>query len=107
MPAGLAAAVDDCVLVVLHKAREIALLQQRLPATRYVMVDDKPDLLAAMKSALGPRLCTVFVRQGHYARDADLSRIAPRPDREIAAIGELCTLGAGDFLPPDAAAAAA
>jgi hypothetical protein len=31
------------------------------------MVDDKPDILAAMKRTLGEKLTTIFVRQGHYA----------------------------------------
>jgi hypothetical protein len=29
------------------------------------MIEDKPQLLAAMKQILGVRLTTVFVRQGH------------------------------------------
>jgi hypothetical protein len=30
-----------------------------------VVIEDKPQLLAAMKRILGVRLTTVFVRQGH------------------------------------------
>ena len=33
------------------------------------MVDDKLRILAAIKSAWGKRVTTVFVRQGHYAMD--------------------------------------
>ena len=36
------------------------------------MVDDKLRLLAAVKGAWGPRVTTVFVRQGHYAHDPEI-----------------------------------
>ena len=53
------------------------------------MVDDKPRLLAEMKSVLGDRLTTVFVRQGHYAREAVGQSIVPPPDLTIERISEL------------------
>jgi hypothetical protein len=55
-------------------------VQRRYPAAHYVMVDDKPNLLAAMKTRLASKLTTVFVRQGHYALAADngLDRPAAR-----------------------------
>jgi hypothetical protein len=59
------------------------------------MVDDKPNLLAAMKRTLGDRLSTVFVRQGHYAEKADLSATQPAPDYSIARIGDLPEVAAG------------
>jgi hypothetical protein len=45
---------------------------------RYVMVDDKPRPLAAMKSQLVQKLTTVFVRQGHYAAESAASAIDRR-----------------------------
>jgi len=52
------------------------------------MVDDKPNLLAAMKSILKSRLTTIFVRQGHYALAADaIPRY--RTDMTIERIGDL------------------
>lgn len=87
--AGLRAAVDDHVLIFLHKERVLDVVQQHYPATHYVMVDDKPHILAAMKQQLGERLTTVFVRQGHYAAAAVNETIEPLPDRVIDHIGEL------------------
>jgi len=95
--AGIWAAVEGRVLIYVHKERSLASLQQRYPAEHYVMVDDKPNLLAAMKLALGDRLTTIFVRQGHYARTADLREIVPSPDRSIDTIAELGRLRITDF----------
>ena len=61
------------------------------------MVDDKPNLLAAIKRVLGPRVTTVFVRQGHYAHAAVLSEITPTPDRTIETIAELREFRRSDF----------
>ena len=53
-------------------------VERRYPARRYVMVDDKLRILDAMKRVWGDRLTTVFVRQGHYARDpASVASYAP------------------------------
>ena len=81
--------VEGRVLIDIHKERELAALQTRLPAQHYVMVDDKPQILAAMKKILGPTLTTVFVKQGHYALAADTESIAPPPDITIDTISEL------------------
>ena len=87
--AGLWAAVAGRVLIQVHKQLELDATQQRYPAAHYVMVDDKPQLLAAMKQVLGARLTTVFVRQGHYAAESAGSPIDPAPDLSIEHIGEL------------------
>jgi len=42
-----------------------------------VLVDDKIRILSAVKKAWGKRLTTVFPRQGHYARAADVARYPP------------------------------
>ena len=62
---------------------------QRYPAKRYVMVDDKLHILAAMKAAWGERLTTVFARQGHYAFDPAIVSKAPPADITVERIGEL------------------
>jgi len=72
-------------------------VQQRFPAKHYVMVDDKANLLAAMKSALGTRLTTVFVRQGHYALAAESKSAEPAPDLVIERIGDLLNHDLTDF----------
>ena len=96
--AGLWAALLGEVLIDVHKQHSLAAMQQRYPATHYVMVDDKPGLLAEMKHTLGERLTTVFVRQGHYAA-VPLAGINPAPDLCIERIGELCDRALADFLP--------
>lgn len=103
--AGLWDAVDGQVLVYVHKERMLDAMQRRFPARHYVMVDDKPHLLAAMKRVLGARLTTVFVRQGHYAAAAARTVIEPAPDLSIGRIGELCGMAPSDFRPGAPAAA--
>jgi FMN phosphatase YigB (HAD superfamily) len=95
---GIWDAVGGDVLVTVHKQLALPAMQQRFPARRYVMVDDKPMLLAAMKRTLGERLGTVFVRQGHYARESAGAAIDPQPDLTIDAIGDLLGTRFADFL---------
>jgi FMN phosphatase YigB (HAD superfamily) len=92
--AGIYGAVRGEVLIFVHKELSLDAMQARYPAEHYVMVDDKPNLLAAMKRKLGDKLTTVFVRQGHYAALADLTKIQPAPDHAIDTIGDLKTLAA-------------
>jgi FMN phosphatase YigB (HAD superfamily) len=86
---GLSAAVDGRVLVYIHKERMLGAVERRYPARRYVMVDDKQRILAAMKAVLGPRLVTVFPRQGHYARDPANAVRDPAPDVSVERIADL------------------
>jgi FMN phosphatase YigB (HAD superfamily) len=95
--AGIWNAVDGAVLIYIHKEKVLDHVQRRYPSSHYVVVDDKPNLLAAMKARLGPRLTTVFVRQGHYALAAGADSTEPAPDRTIERIGELVTLRSSDF----------
>jgi FMN phosphatase YigB (HAD superfamily) len=94
---GIWAAVESRVLIYLHKEKMLEHVQQRYPARHYVMVDDKANLLAAMKSALGARLTTVFVRQGHYALAAESKSAQPAPDLAIERIGDLLNHDLTDF----------
>jgi FMN phosphatase YigB (HAD superfamily) len=87
--AGIQQVIHGEVLIFVHKEHALDLMQARYPASHYVMVDDKPKILAAMKRQLGDRLTTVFVRQGHYAAQADMATIQPAPDHTISRIGEL------------------
>ena len=97
--AGLWAALRGEVLIYVHKQQMLVAMQQRYPAAHYVMVDDKPQVLAEMKRRLGRKLTTVFVRQGHYAADSASEAIDPAPDLSIACIGELLRRKLEDFLP--------
>lgn len=94
---GIWAAVEGRVLIYLHKERVLDHVRQRHPASHYVMVDDKPTLLAAMKAVLGSQLTTVFVRQGHYALAPSQSVDLPGPDRVIDRIGDLIEFQPADF----------
>ena len=96
--AGLWDALDGQVLIYLHKQQMLVAMQQRYPAAHYVMVDDKPQILAEMKQRLGHKLTTVFVRQGHYAAAAPAD-LQPAPDLTIACIGDLRGRKLEDFLP--------
>jgi FMN phosphatase YigB (HAD superfamily) len=95
--AGIWGAVDGAVLIYVHKEKVLDHVQRRYPASHYVVVDDKPNLLAAMKSQLKERLTTVFVRQGHYALAPGSNSFQPPPDRVIERIGEIVNLQPTDF----------
>jgi len=87
--AGLYEAVDGRVLIYIHKDRELRDIERRYPAEHYVMVDDKPLILSRAKKHWGDRVTTVFVRQGHYARERAHRSARPGPDLTVGRIGEL------------------
>ncbi|MGA8156739.1 MAG: HAD family hydrolase [Rhodoplanes sp.] len=80
---GLWKAVDGHVLIYIHKENMLDDIAERYPADRYVMIDDKIRVLAEMKKTWRDRLTTVFVRQGHYARDKGAVAQYPPADLEI------------------------
>jgi FMN phosphatase YigB (HAD superfamily) len=86
---GLWNAVAGRVLVYIHKEQMLEQVQRFYPSSKYVMVDDKVRILAAMKAVLGDRLVTVFVRQGHYAKDAAMLASYPAADYTIGHIDDL------------------
>jgi FMN phosphatase YigB (HAD superfamily) len=94
---GLWDAVDGRVLITVHKERSLDMVERHFPAAHYVMIDDKPTLLSAMKRVLDARLTTVFVQQGHYAAESVGLAIDPPPDRVVARIGDLAGSAAADF----------
>jgi FMN phosphatase YigB (HAD superfamily) len=95
---GIWNAVQGRVLIYLHKERALDAVQRRYPARHYVMVDDKVQILAAMKRVLGDRVTTVFVHQGHYAAQSANTVIDPPPDLAIERIGDLVDYDLSDFL---------
>ena len=97
---GIWDAVEGRVMIYLHKERVLDHMQQRYPAKHYVMVDDKPNLLAAMKSILEEKLTTVFVRQGHYALAPESNTVSPPPDMTIERIGDLMNHNLSAFQEP-------
>jgi FMN phosphatase YigB (HAD superfamily) len=86
---GLWEAAEGNVLIYIHKEQMLDDVVRRFPAKRYVMIDDKINILAAMKAAWGDRLTTVFVRQGHYAHDKTLVEKHPPADITVETIGEI------------------
>jgi FMN phosphatase YigB (HAD superfamily) len=86
---GLWDAVEDRVLIYIHKERMLDEVQRRYPARHYVMVDDKLRILLAMKDVMGDRLTTIFPRQGHYALDPKNALAYPPADITVESIGEL------------------
>ncbi|MGH8745926.1 MAG: HAD family hydrolase [Burkholderiales bacterium] len=97
MRSGLWDAVDSAVLIYVHKERMLADVERLFPARRYVMVDDKLRILAAIKAVWGERVTTVFARQGHYAHDPQNAARYPAADASIEHIGELLHLDPARF----------
>jgi len=89
---GLWDAVEQRVLIYLHKEQMLASVEQRFPAEHYVMVDDKLRILTAMKKVWGRRVTTVFPRQGHYALDPRELAAWPPADLTLEHIGALLEL---------------
>ncbi len=92
---GLSEAVNSHVLIYIHKELALDDVESRYPALHYVLVDDKPRILAAVKDAWGSRVTTVFPRQGQYAHDAKALASFATPDVTVDRIGDLldCDLG--------------
>lgn len=95
--AGLWKAFAGDVLIYIHKERELDDVERWYPGRRYIMIDDKPRILAAVKEAWGGRVKTVFPKQGHYANDSKAVASYPPADIALERIGDLVKLDARDF----------
>ena len=96
---GLWQAVEGRVLIYVHKERRLDEVRRTFPARRYLLVDDKPRILGAVKAEWREDVVTVFPRQGHYAADAAEVARHPRPDVVIDRIGELARMNLAARLP--------
>jgi len=86
---GLREAVDEKVMIYIHKEQELDDVKTRYPADHYVLVDDKVRILDAVKKTWGKNVTTVFPRQGHYAADAkEVAKYIP-PDITVDRIDQL------------------
>src|SRR5258705_2397011 len=95
---GLREAVDERVLIYVHKELELDDVERRFPADHYVMVDDKVRILTALKQYWGSKVTTVFPRQGHYALDpAEVAKYPPA-DITIERIGDVTGIELNDFI---------
>lgn len=86
---GIFEAVEGHVLIYIHKEEELDDVERRYPADHYVLVDDKPKILAAVKKVWGNRVTTVLPRQGQFARAADAASYRPAADLTVERIGDL------------------
>jgi FMN phosphatase YigB (HAD superfamily) len=89
---GIGAAVEGRVLVYIHKEKSLPDVERRYPAERYVLVDDKPGILAAVKRHWGERVFTVLPRQGQFAAAAGAQAAEPAPDLAVDHIADLLKL---------------
>jgi hypothetical protein len=94
---GLFEAVDGNILIYVHKEKELADVERRYPARRYVLVDDKIRLLTAIKEMWGERVTTVFPKQGHYAFDEREVAKYPAADISMERIGDILDYDAEAF----------
>jgi len=86
---GIFEAVEGHVLIYIHKEKELDDVERRYPTQHYVLVDDKLQILTAVKRAWGSRVTTVFPRQGQYARDRNAIAQCPPADLTVNRIGDL------------------
>jgi FMN phosphatase YigB (HAD superfamily) len=94
---GIARAFADQILIYIHKEQELAEVERRYPARRYILVDDKLRILTAVKVLWRERVTTVFPRQGHYAADPKILASSRPPDIAIDRIGDLASFDPADF----------
>ena len=92
---GLWSAVEGNVLIYVHKEHMLDEIERQYPAEHYVMVDDKLRIHAAMKETWKERLTTVWVVQGHYATDPEVTRRYPPADVRMESIAELAKYTGG------------
>lgn len=104
---GLWDAAGGRVLIYIHKEQMLDAVQRLYPAHHYVVVDDKLQVLTAMKEVLQERLTTVFPRQGHYALDPLNLAGYPSADFTVEHIGDLLDLDVPQLLEAAGAAARA
>jgi FMN phosphatase YigB (HAD superfamily) len=89
---GIRDAVDGHVLVYVHKELELADVERRYPAERYVLVDDKLRILTAVKEHWGERVTTVLPLQGQFATDPEIAAAHPAADVTVSGIADLIGL---------------
>ena len=96
--AGIAEAADG-VLIYIHKEESLDDVEARYPARHYVLVDDKPRILASVKAAWGDRVTTVLPRQGQFALDERSVASFPAPDLTVERVGDILTCELNDLVP--------
>ena len=92
----LAETVGGRVLIYKHKQQHLDEIKRLYPADQYVMIDDKPQILADSRLIMGDVLTTVFVKQGKYAVLQHPEGFTP--DISVLHIGDLRSYTAAQFL---------
>jgi FMN phosphatase YigB (HAD superfamily) len=95
--AGFSDVIDGPVLVFDHKGQRLKEIRRRVPAERYVLIDDKPRILAAVRERLGNRVATLHVCQGKYAHAREHDEFPPA-DRTVDAIADILDLDLSTYL---------
>jgi hypothetical protein len=95
---GLWRAFDGHVLIYIHKEEELDDVARLYPSKHYVMIDDKLRILDTMKKIWGPRLTTVFPRQGHYATDPEILAKYPHGEIQLNRIADLVEHDFSDYV---------
>src|SRR6266487_1498579 len=76
----LAEAVQGRVLLYIHKQEHLDEIMKAYPGDHYVIIDDKPDILADVKAALGDLVCRLrYAGERRGGRQA--GQLCARPDR--------------------------
>jgi FMN phosphatase YigB (HAD superfamily) len=96
---GIFETVGGHVLIYIHKEEELEDVVQRYPAGHYVLVDDKPRILAAVKKVWGERVTTVLPRQGQFAHAPDAASYRPAADLTVERISDLLAYDFAKFIP--------
>jgi FMN phosphatase YigB (HAD superfamily) len=94
---GLEDAVNANVMIYVHKENQLSEVFAHFPANHYVMVDDKARILSLLEANLAATFTTVFVLQGHYAREGEFE---PAPDLVIQHISDLISFSKQQFTNP-------
>ncbi|WP_158744178.1 HAD family hydrolase [Acidisphaera sp. L21] len=87
--AGLIEPLDRHIMICVHKEAEVAEIERRYPAERYVVIDDKIRLLTAFKKVWGNKVMTVFPRQGQFGLDTKVIAANPPADIDVDRIAQL------------------
>lgn len=90
-------AVEGKVLIYTHKQEHLPEIIRLYPADHYVIIDDKPSILADVKQILGEKVTTVLVKQGKYAHEQLPEGFSA--DISVEQIADLQRYKQEDFLP--------
>jgi len=89
--------VDGHVLIYTHKEQEINDVEERYPADHYVVIDDRPDILATFKKRWRSDATTVLIGPGSPAKKHDTKYL--EADVRIACIGDLLQCDIVEHIP--------